>query len=146
MKDCDKAIDCNGRREFLVKAAVMAGGLVLSLSGAGSVLGESLADVTVTIDEKSPLGKVGGSTLVDSTAGQIIIVRTGETTFVAFSAVCTHKRGIVKYDAANNRFECPKHHSIFDAATGNPIDGPADDPLARYPAKGTATSVTVTVG
>lgn len=146
MKDCEKKSDCGGRREFLVKSAFIAGGLVLTLSGASSIFGRPFDDVTVTIDDKSPLNKVGGSTIVDSTAGKIIIVRTGDAAFVAFSAKCTHKGGIVEYDAAKKQFECPKHHSIFDGATGKVSSGPADDDLPAYKAAGTATSVTVKVG
>lgn len=148
MKDCNEIVDCSGRREFLVKSALLAGGLILTVTGAAkaSSLLSPFADVVVPIDDKSPLNKVGGSQIVDSTAGNIIIVRTGEASFVAFSAVCTHKRGLVEYDPASKKFECPKHHSIFDGATGKVLDGPADSPLASHPATGTAKSVTVTVG
>lgn len=148
MKDCNEIVDCNGRREFLIKSALIAGGLVLTVTGAAkasSFVGH-FADVVVPIDDKSALSKVGGSTIVDSTAGKIIIVRTGDATFVAFSAICTHKRGEVAYDASSKQFECPKHHSKFDGATGKAVDGPADEPLPTYAAKGTSTSVTVTVG
>ena len=78
MKDCNKKIDCSGRREFLVKAAFLAGGVVLTLSGAASAIGTPFEDVVVPIDEKSPLNKVGGSITVDSTVGKIVILRTGE--------------------------------------------------------------------
>ena len=148
MKDCNEIVDWSGRREFLVKSALVAGGLVLTVTGvakASSLLGR-FEDVVVSIDDKSPLKKVGGSTIVDSSAGKIIIVRTGEASFVAFSALCTHKRGLLEYDAADKRFTCPKHGSTFDGATGKVIDGPADNPLPSYPAKGTSASVTVTVG
>lgn len=147
MKDCNEIVDCSGRREFLVKSALVAGGLVLTVTGAAraSSLLSWFADVVVPIDEKSPLKKIGGSAIVDSTAGKIIIVRTGDASFAAFSAICTHKRGIVEYDASTKQFECPKHHSKFDGATGKVLEGPANDPLASYPAKGTATSVTVAV-
>lgn len=145
MKDCNKSSDCSGRREFLVKAAGLAGGLVLTLSGIGSALGRSLADVTFNIDTASPLNKVGGSVVVDSTAGKIIIARTGDAAFIAFSAKCTHKGAIVEYDAAGKRFVCPKHGSKFDAANGNVTDGPAGTKLQSFKAAGTASSVTVTV-
>ena len=148
MKDCNEIVDCVGRREFLVKSAFIAGGLVLTLSNAASVFGKSGdgSDVVIPIDNKSPLSQVGGSLVVDSAKGKIIVVRTGEASFVAFSAICTHKRGIVKYDEAKKQFECPRHHSKFDASNGNVLHGPADDPLAQYPAKGTSASVTVAVG
>jgi Rieske Fe-S protein len=148
VKDCNNIADCVGRREFLVKSAFIAGGLVLTLSGAASALDgvSDGSDLVVPIDDKSPLNKVGGSLVVDSTKGKIIIVRTGDASFVAFSAVCTHKRGIVEYNDAKKQFECPKHHSKFDATNGNVLDGPADDPLPKYPAKGTSASVIVNIG
>ncbi|MEQ1924040.1 MAG: Rieske (2Fe-2S) protein [Pyrinomonadaceae bacterium] len=145
MKDCNKASDCGGRREFLVKAAGLAGGVALTISGIGSAFGRSAADVTVTIDAASPLNKVGGSVIVDSTAGKIIIARTGEAAFIAYSAKCTHKGGLVEYDAAGKQFVCPKHGSKFDAANGNVTDGPAETKLSSFKATGTVSSVTVTV-
>ena len=145
MEDCNEVVDCTGRREFLIKTAMLAGGLVLTLSGA-TALTAAVADVVVPINDKSPLNKVGGSLLIPSDAGKIIIVRTGETTFVAFSAKCTHKGGTVEYEGAKKQFYCAKHGSTFDSSDGKAINGPADEPLPQYPAKGTSTSVTVTVG
>ncbi|MBK7394459.1 MAG: Rieske (2Fe-2S) protein [Chloracidobacterium sp.] len=146
MKDCNKNSDCSGRREFLVKTAGLAGGLVLTISGIGSALGRSFADVSINIDSSSPLSKIGGSVVVDSSAGKIIVARTGEAAFIAYSAKCTHKGGIVEYDAAGKQFVCPKHGSKFDAGTGSVKEGPADISLASHTAKGTAASVTITVG
>ena len=145
MKNCNDLSDCGSRREFLVKSALVAGGLVLSLSGAGSAIGNAFEDVSVTIDAKSPLNKVGGSVVVDSTAGKIVILRTGEAAFVAFSAKCTHKGGIIEFDPASKQFVCPKHGSRFDSATGAVKEGPAESPIKPFTAKGTSASVTVTV-
>jgi nitrite reductase/ring-hydroxylating ferredoxin subunit len=147
VKDCKDVVDCTGRREFLVKAAMFAGGLVLTLSSSGSTLaGTAFEDTTVTIDDASPLKKIGGSQIVDTKAGKVIIVRTGESSFVAYSARCTHKRALLEYEADKNRFVCHTHGSIFDGADGKVLHGPADDALPSYPAKGTATSVTVSAG
>ena len=146
MKDCDESVDCSCRREFLAKAAFLTGGLVLTLSGVNKVLGRSFEEVTVTIIDASPLAKVGGSDVVDSSAGKIIILRTGETTFVAYSDRCTHKGGIVEYDAASKQFVCPKHGSKFQSATGAVAQGPANDPLKPYGAKGDKGSVVVNIG
>jgi cytochrome b6-f complex iron-sulfur subunit len=143
LKDCNEVVDCSGRREFLVKAAFMAGGLALTLSGAGKLLGNTLEDVVVNIDDKSPLKKVGGSTVVSGPAGKIIVVRTGETDFVAYAAACTHKGTTIEYDAAKKQFTCPNHGSTFDAGTGARTGGPAKVDLPSYKATGTATSVTV---
>lgn len=89
--------------------------------------------------------KVGGSAVFDSSAGKISIVRTSETEFVAFSAVCTHKRGIVAYDPAKKQFVCPKHGSTFDAMSGKPMSGPAEVRLSSFPSQGTSETVTVTL-
>lgn len=145
MKNCNDLSDCGSRREFLVKSALVAGGLVLSLSGTGTVIGRAFDDLTVAIDATSPLNKVGGSIVVDSTAGKIVILRTGDAAFVAFSAKCTHKGGIVEFDSASKLFVCPKHGSRFDSATGAVKEGPAESPIKPFTAKGTSTSVTVTV-
>lgn len=148
MKDCNEIVECTGRREFLVKAALVAGGLVLTLSGSASSFKgfAPVEDISVAIDEKSPLAKVGGSVVIDSKAGKIIIVRTGDAAFSAFSAKCTHKGTTVEYDAAKNQFVCPRHGSIFDGTYGKVTEGPADEPLPSFPASGTAASVKISVG
>lgn len=146
MKDCIETSACMGRREFLVKAGLVAGGVVLTVSSLGrAAAAATLEDVTVAIGADSPLAKVGGSQIVDSPAGKIIIIRTGESKFAAFSAKCTHKGGTVSYKSDKNQLVCPKHGSKFDAANGSVAGGPADTPLASYTAKGSNESVTVVV-
>lgn len=76
----------------------------------------ALADVPVggSID-----AKINGepALIAQPTAGQV----------VAFSAVCTHQQCVVA--AAGDEFHCPCHGSMFDAATGDVIQGPALEPL-----------------
>jgi len=147
MKDCNDKAACVGRREFLVKAGLVAGGDVLTLSSAGSVFaGTPFEDVVVPIAADSPLAKVGGSQVVDTSAGKVIVIRTSDAAFSAYSARCTHKGGLVNYDTAKKLLVCPKHGSSFDGANGKVVDGPADTPLASHAAKGSADKVTVTVG
>src|SRR5438067_12066256 len=97
VKNCNEIAACGGRRDFLIKAAVGAGGLILTLSGLRSALAGSRFldddEITIAIDDKSPLNKVGGSQVISSKVGKIIVLRTGDTSFVAFSAKCTHKGG-----------------------------------------------------
>ncbi|MFB9309543.1 Rieske Fe-S protein [Agromyces hippuratus] len=77
----------------------------------------ALADVPVggSIDTK-----IDGAPalLAQPTAGQV----------VAFSAICTHQQCVVA--AAGDEFHCPCHGSMFDAATGDVIQGPALEPLS----------------
>jgi nitrite reductase/ring-hydroxylating ferredoxin subunit len=145
MKDCQDLTDRTSRREFLVKAAFLTGGLALTLSRSESVLGQPFEDITLTIDDKSTLNSVGGSAIVESSAGKIIVVRTGDATFVAYSARCPHKGGIVDYDVVKKEFVCPKHGSTFEVFSGAVINGPADDPLVSYPAAGSPKTVSVKV-
>lgn len=76
----------------------------------------ALADVPVggsidaTIDGEPAL-------VAQPTAGQV----------VAFSAICTHQQCVVA--AAGDEFHCPCHGSMYDAATGDVIQGPALEPL-----------------
>ncbi|HTE44931.1 MAG TPA: Rieske 2Fe-2S domain-containing protein [Gemmatimonadaceae bacterium] len=59
-------------------------------------------------------------TVVDI-GNQRAIVRTGPTTFLGLSRICTHEGCVT--DVTNNRFECPCHGSIF-AADGAVVRGP----------------------
>ena len=145
MKDGEIGSACMGRREFLVKAGVVAGGVVLTLSASSGVLARSFEDVVVEIGADSPLSKVGGSAVIESTAGKIIVIHAAEGKFLAYSAKCTHKGGIVEYDAAGNKLNCPKHGSSFDGSEGKVLKGPADQPLKSFPAKAADKKVTVTV-
>jgi len=136
-----------GRREFLAKAGLVAGATVLTVSALGSAaMAMTFEDVSVPVGADSPLAKIGGSAYVDSSAGKIIVIHSGEGKFVAFSAICTHKRGLLEYVAASKQLECPKHGSKFDGATGSVLNGPADSSIAVYKAAASKDSVTVTVG
>ena len=146
MDDCKDQAPCLGRREFLVKVGLAAGGAMLTVSALkGSSFAAAFEDLTIDISGDSPLAKAGGSQVVDSTAGKIIVINQGDGKFAAFSAICTHKHGIVDYDAATKKLTCPKHGSVFDGSTGAVVNGPADTPLPAYPAKEAANKVTVSV-
>lgn len=53
---------------------------------------------------------------------------------VAVSLVCTHLGCIVKWDGAQQRFQCPCHDGFFDPA-GKVISGPPPAPLERLAVK-----------
>jgi thiosulfate dehydrogenase [quinone] large subunit len=145
---------CGGRREFLVKASAIAGGVVLSLSGLSAVQaqkkdkkdkqadGDTMnEDLVIKLDASSPLNKVGGTDTVETkSAGKIIIVNNGEMHFAAFTAKCPHKGGPIKYDEKTKQLFCPWHGSRFDPATGSVLKDPAKVPLTAYTA-GTAVVV-----
>jgi Rieske Fe-S protein len=135
-----------GRREFLVKAGIITGGLVLTVSSLRSAAGAmTFEDVTIAVGADSPLARAGGYEIVNSSAGKLIVIRDGADKFTAFSAKCTHRGAIVEYDPVAKQIHCPRHGSRFDAETGAVVKGPADEPLKSYPAATGDSSVTVKV-
>lgn len=134
---------CRGRREFLVKSTAIAGGLLLSVSGLNkseaAARSEQTGEMTLKLDEKSPLGKVGGSYSFDYKGEPIVVVRKSETEFAAFSAICTHKGGTLEYNEKTQKLVCPLHNSVF-GLDGQRISGPAKQPLTPY---GTQNAVVV---
>ena len=88
-------------------------------------------ELTIKLDEKSPLSKVGGSDTVKTDAGKIIVVRVSETAFKAFNAKCPHKGGPIKYDDKNKQFTCGWHESLFDA-NGKVTHAPANTDLQPF--------------
>ncbi|AWB95716.1 hypothetical protein DCE93_08605 [Agromyces badenianii] len=70
---------------------------------------------------------VGGSIDATINGEPALISQPTAGRIVAFSAVCTHQQCVVA--AAGDEFHCPCHGSMFDAATGDVIQGPALEPL-----------------
>ena len=60
-----------------------------------------------------------------------ILIRLESGDFVAYTQRCTHLSCPVQFAAATNRLECPCHNGVFDAATGNVLEGPPPRPLPR---------------
>ncbi|HYL10779.1 MAG TPA: Rieske (2Fe-2S) protein [Candidatus Acidoferrales bacterium] len=62
---------------------------------------------------------------------QVYIVRTGEGSFFAVSAVCTHLGCITQWKPENEQIACPCHGSKFKT-DGTKIEGPAPRPLPHF--------------
>jgi Rieske Fe-S protein len=134
MKNCKEENICHNRREFLVKSTATASGLVLSLAGLNGIQAQKNDpdDVTLKLDAKSPLSKVGGSLSFDYKGDKIIVVRKSETEFAAFSAFCPHQGGVIFFNEKTNQFVCPLHNSRF-STDGERVSGPARQPLSTFP-------------
>lgn len=70
---------------------------------------------------------VGGSIDATIDGAPALVAQPTAGQVVAFSAICTHQQCVVA--AAGDEFHCPCHGSMFDAATGDVIQGPALEPL-----------------
>jgi cytochrome b6-f complex iron-sulfur subunit len=75
---------------------------------------------------------VGGAVSATSPDGKPVIIAQPSTgTVVGFSAICTHMGCTVA--PAGKQLDCPCHGSVYDAATGKNLSGPAPRPLAPFP-------------
>lgn len=60
-----------------------------------------------------------------------LLVRTGERSFVAYDQQCTHLQCPVVPVVGQGKLHCPCHNGWFDLASGRPVAGPPQRPLAR---------------
>jgi len=87
---------------------------------------------TVKIDEHQELQKPGGFVLVKKTpAGDLLVVRSGEAEYSAFSIVCPHLQCSVKVTSPT-MIQCPCHKSAY-GIDGTYISGPAKRGLIKFP-------------
>ncbi len=139
--------DCLNRRDFLAKSAFAAAALVvLDACGDGQIgpptqtLGTGF---TINVGDFPGLATTG--ILVD-VGRERAVERTGPTTFVAHSRICTHEG--CDTNVVNNRFECPCHGSIF-AIDGSVVQGPSTGgtigPLPELAVTFDAASNTLTI-
>lgn len=93
-----------------------------SAAGGGSTPGTPLAKLSDI--------KVGEAILVTGPDGaKIIIARPTSTTVAGFSAICTHQGCLLR--PVGKQLDCPCHGSIYNAATGDVLVGPAARALPK---------------
>jgi Rieske Fe-S protein len=162
MSDTDTMIS---RRQFFagVCCATSSATLALLFSGCGSsssdaspsggdggtvsMLAKSAGKFTgggvqVTVSG-SALANVGGAVLVDSVAGEFLLARTGDNTFSAIEAICTHE-GCTINGVDGAIYVCPCHGSRYDRS-GHVVLGPAPASLRQYPTTFAGDVVTIGV-
>jgi len=61
----------------------------------------------------------------------VILIRTEEGSFLAFSATCTHLDCIVQYRSDMKQILCACHNGIYDLR-GRNVSGPPPRPLEEY--------------
>lgn len=127
--------DCVSRRAFLASTAAAATLAALEACGDGTfggpltttTLGSSLS---IKLSDFPSLAT--SNVLVPVTLPQqnafVGVMRTGPSSFVAFSRICTHEGCITQVQ--NNEFDCPCHGSRF-RNDGTVIVGPAERPLSK---------------
>jgi Rieske Fe-S protein len=86
--------------------------------------------ITVAIDSSSPLASVGSAALVQTSVGDFLVAHTGQDTYSAMTATCTHQTCTIT-GFQNQDFVCPCHGSTFDV-NGRVLLGPARASLRQY--------------
>ncbi len=61
----------------------------------------------------------------------VLVIRTADGEFRAFSALCTHLQCVVGYSPERNRIECPCHQGVY-SIDGQNLSGPPPRPLDEY--------------
>lgn len=80
----------------------------------------------------------GGAVIWDS---KLVITQPEAGEYRAFSAVCKHAGCTVR--DVSDRIECHCHGSNFDLATGEPLNGPATEPLEPFDLDIDGTDITL---
>jgi len=111
------------RREFIATSAASAVAAMLvaacgGASGATAVTGP--VSLSVEVSKYTALTSIGGIARVDNGGTPVAAVRTGASTFAAFSLICPHFGCTV--GANGSAFRCPCHGAQF-ASTGTWIGG-----------------------
>lgn len=83
--------------------------------------------IDLSAQEFSALNTVGGY----GYKYNLIIIRSGESQYMAFSSQCTHQNCTVTYNSASRTLPCPCHGSVF-SDTGSVLNGPAAVALKKY--------------
>ncbi len=144
--DCGVTCDHTGRRDFLVDA-MRAGAVALATVGlmpsAASALPVRFISAlsSGTFDTKYPVPAADGVQIDKD--NEVILARVGKQVY-AFALACPHQNTALKWEADNNRFQCPKHKSRY-RPDGTFIEGRATRGLDRYSVRLSSNMIVVYV-
>lgn len=129
------------RKQFIaLMGAGAAGAMLASCMGGCSKVDNGKVDFTLDLSksENSALNTNGGYLYSNG----VIVARTMSGTYIAVSSSCTHEGTSVRFDGANNRFQCPNHGARF-STSGAVTLGPATRPLTQYNVTQSGTTLRV---
>lgn len=113
-------------------STVVANSSVSSVSAPTGNAGAAPAGVSVGAAAAVAVGQA--LSVTDPAAGTPAwVVHAAANTFVAFGAICTHAGCPVQFDPSAVQFICPCHGGMFDARTGQVLQGPPPSPLPSIP-------------
>ncbi len=107
-----------------------------SASPSASASSAAPAGTAVAISEVA----VGGGLVVDE---KYVVTQPKDGEFKAFSAICTHQ-GCPVGSVEDGVIVCPCHNSHFDITSGDPVSGPAQEPLPAVDFVTSGDSIVIT--
>jgi cytochrome b6-f complex iron-sulfur subunit len=114
--------DCLSRREFLTRSTLAVAGAAAVVAGCGDgQIGAGgatapilLSPISFKVSAVPALATVGQLAFVP-TDSRLAVKRTGQTTFLAMSTICTHEGTMIAIVNNNTSFECPNHGARYDS-------------------------------
>jgi Rieske Fe-S protein len=134
------------RREFVSGAAAALAAIALAACGSTGDFVTSPGTVAATslrVSDFPALANVNGVATTSVGGTPVAIVRTGASSFAAFSRICPHQGTTI--DVRTNGFQCPRHGATFNLS-GQWTGGQRTSNLVSYPVGYDATSATLTIG
>jgi Rieske Fe-S protein len=130
------ACDVSGRRDFLLDAlragAIALASIGMASSGANAMPLRWISALSSRAQEKSyPIPSADGVQIDKD--NEVILSRVGKQVF-AFALACPHQNTALRWEAEDNRFQCPKHKSRY-RPDGTYIEGRATRSMDRYAVK-----------
>jgi Rieske Fe-S protein len=132
------------RRDFVMRAAAaLAAAALAGCAGSSATSPDTVSSTTLNLADYPALSSVGGVATVSVSGVPLAIVRTGSTTFAAFSRICPHQGATI--GVTSTGFQCPQHGATFNKS-GQWVGGQRTSNLVSYPVTYNAAAGTVTVG
>ena len=138
--------DVAGRREFILDA-LRAGAAVVAALGLSSATADAMPVRFVSAlagagsDKSYPIPAADGVSI--DKENEVIVARVGKKAY-AFALACPHQNTALRWEAADNRFQCPKHKSIYNPE-GVYVEGRATRSMDRYAVKLAGSTVVVDI-
>jgi cytochrome b6-f complex iron-sulfur subunit len=102
----------------------------------GLITGGTTLDLSIAAN--NALNTIGGFV----SSGNLIIIRTSSTEYIALSNVCTHQGCTVSYNSSVKKLVCPCHGAQF-STSGSVLQGPATRALTTYNVTVNGTILTI---
>jgi Rieske Fe-S protein len=140
----DACAGCGGRREFLRDAAGFAAGVLVAL-GARPAQAQGMAlraiqALSARADQATYAIPAADGASIDRDR-EVIVARWHGRAY-AFALSCPHQRTMLRWQADEGRFQCPKHHSRY-TPDGSYISGRATRGMDRFAVRRAGTTLVV---